>query len=293
MATNQGTLLKLCLIMNFKIRLLLNSYDRYSFTMDKIHLSIILIFSSFLLNAQGAKMNLTGDASQINNEFFNIDLVNGSNQTGGAWYPQSFNLDSNFCVDFFVDFGNSKAEGMAIILHADSTPIGSGGAQLGAPASGPSFTTEFDLIQNTSTNDAIVPHASFFKNGGSDHQNGNELLQNGTLTPSLNSGESLRISWDPEGQKLTVLRQGCTNTFLNYSKDLKNVIFNGKSKVYLGFTASTASTPDKINILLNYNSNGITENTSICQGEQVKIHAYHSTPTVWTSKEPFLTTPNC
>ncbi len=292
MATNQETLLKLCLIMNFKTRLLLDSPSRYSFTMDKIYLFIILICSAFILNAQGNKMNLTGDASQVNDQFFNIDLVNGSNQIGGAWYPQSFNLDSNFYVDVFVDFGNLKAEGMAIVLHTDSIPVGTGGAQLGTSNNGPSFVTEFDLVQNISTNDAIVPHASFFKNGGTNHQNGDELLQDGTLTPALNSSESLRISWDADNQKFTILRQGCTNTFLNYTSDLKNVLFNGKSKVYLGFTASTSSTPDRINILYNYNSNGITANSIICQGEEIKLHAYNATPTIWSSDEPFLTTSN-
>lgn len=277
--------------MSFRRRLLFDSGHRYSNTMKKICISISLLLSALWINAQGAHMNLTGNASEVNSEFYNIDLVNGANQTGGAWYPQSFNLDSSFFLDLYIDFGNLDAEGMAIVLHTDSIPVGTGSEQLGVPTNGSSFIAEFDLFQNGSTTDGAVPHASFFKNGSLMHQS-SDLLQNGTLTPGLNNGEQIRISWNPQEQKFLISRQGCTNTLLNYIGDIKNTIFGGNSKVFLGFTASTSTTADKINVLLNYNSDGLSSNTSICQGEEVMLYAYNTVPTDWSSTGAFTTTSN-
>ena len=49
-------------------------------------------------------MEHTAEMHHQNQEFFNIELVNGANQTGGAWYPQSYNLDSDSSLtDYTTD----------------------------------------------------------------------------------------------------------------------------------------------------------------------------------------------
>lgn len=265
----------------------MNSISRSTSTMKKKYLIIFILFSSLLANAQEAHLNLTGDAKEVDKLFYRIDLVNGANQTGGAWYPQSFNLDSSFFIDASVHFGNLGAEGFAIVLHSDSIPVGTGAEQLGVPTTGNSFIVEFDLQQNSSTTDGITPHSSFFKNGSLMHQ-GADLLQNGTLTQGLYSYESIRINWEPNSQTFTINRFGCTNSDLNYVGDIKNSIFEGNTKVFFGFTAATSAIADTVSLWLSYNSTGISENQTICQGEEVLLHAYNSVPTNWSSTEPYI-----
>lgn len=151
--------------MSFSKRLLLNISSRITCIMNKVCFSILMLFFSVLVKAQGAHLNVTGDAREIGDFHYTIDLVNGSNQTGAAWYPQSFNLDSSFSIDVAVGFGDLGAEGFAIVLSSDSIPVGTGGEQLGVPTAGKSFIVEFDLQQNAETNDAVAPHSSFLRTG--------------------------------------------------------------------------------------------------------------------------------
>ena len=57
--------------MNFRRRLLFDSGHRYNSTMKKIGISISLLLSALWISAQGAHMNLTGSASEVNSEFYN------------------------------------------------------------------------------------------------------------------------------------------------------------------------------------------------------------------------------
>ena len=155
--------------MSFSLRLLLNRTSRTICIMNKACLTIFMLFSSVLVGAQGVHLNFTGDAKEIDELFYEIELVNGANQTGGAWYPQSFNLDSSFYIDVIANFGGLEAEGFAIVLHSDSISVGPGEEQLGVPNTGNSFVIEFDLQQNLSKNDAIAPHTSLFKGGELGH----------------------------------------------------------------------------------------------------------------------------
>ena len=272
--------------MSFSLRLLLNTANRITVIMMKICLTILILFSSLLAKAQRAHLNFTGDAKEVDGRFYSIDLVSDANQTGGAWYPQSFNLDSSFFVDVAIDFKGLGAEGFAIVLHSDSIPVGPGAEQLGVPNTENSFIIEFDLQQNASTTDGAVPHSSFFKNGALMHQGG-DLLQDGTLSQGLYTNESIRIDWDAQSQRFTIKRFGCTNSDLNYIGDIKNTIFEGNPKVFLGYTAATSAVSDTVRLRLHYNSEGISEDKSICQGEEVQLHAYNSVPTYWSSNEPY------
>jgi hypothetical protein len=270
--------------MSFSLRLLLNRTSRTNNIMNKICLTILILFSSLLAEAQGAHLNFTGDAKEFDNNFFSIDLVNGANKTGGAWYPQSFNLDSSFFIDVAVGFGGLGAEGLAIVLHSDSIPVGSGAEQLGVPNTGNSFIVEFDLQQNALVTDATAPHASFFKNGSLLHQ-GPDVLLDATLNSVLRDNETFRITWYPEIQKFEIQRNNCTASDLFYIEDIKNTIFEGNSKVFFGFTAATSAIADKVHLVLYNNSAGISDDKTICQGEEVKLHAYNTVPTYWSLNE--------
>ena len=130
--------------MNFKTGLLFGTAYRNGCRMKNLFLNISILLLAFTAHAQSARLNLTGDAKEENNLSYRVNLVNGPNQTGGAWYPQSFNLDSAFHIDFFVGFGDFKSEGFAIVLHSDSIPTGTGGEHLGVPSSGNSLEFEID-----------------------------------------------------------------------------------------------------------------------------------------------------
>lgn len=268
----------------------MNNVSRSINTMKKRYLIIFILFFSLLADAQEAHLNFTGDAKEIGGNHFTIDLVNGANQTGGAWYPQSFNLDSSFSIDVAVDFGNLGAEGFAIILNSDSIPEGVGAEQLGVPNTGKSFIVEFDFQQNALTTDAIAPHSSFFKNGSLIHQGPDVLLDAMLSYPILNN-ETLRITWYPELQKFEIQRNNCTNNDLFYIADIKNTIFEGNSKVFFGFTAATSVIADKVHLRLYNNSEGISKDQTICKGEAITLHAYNTIPTFWSSNEPYTLVP--
>ncbi len=254
--------------------------------MKKILVHIIALLSFQMVLSQGVHMNLTGDATEVDGWSNRIDLVNGANKTGGAWYPQSFNLDSAFYLDLMVNFGSLGAEGLAIVLHTDSIPVGAGAEQLGVPNSSNTFVFEFDLQQNGTTTDAIAPHASFFNDGSLIHQS-SALLKDASLSPGLYDNESIRINWIPETQTFEVKRIGCTNSSLYYTGDIKNTIFEGNSSVFLGFTAATSAVSDTINLLLQKNSVGISEDKTICQGEEIQLYTYNGVASNWSSNEPF------
>lgn len=250
---------------------------------------IVIIFSILLslsfARGQNYSFNLTGDAAENGGTWYDISLANGSNQTGGAWFPMQFDLDSSFIVDLTVNFGGLGAEGMAFVIQDSSpNPVGSGGDLLGIPTTGSSFITEFDLVQNGSQTDAITPHVSLFRDGSLMHAGGNSIYD-ASPSPLLNSGETLQFVWDAPSQQFSVNRLGCTNQILNYSIDIKNTIFGGSSMVYVGLTASTSVTDDSISFLLNYNSVGSTQNTSICLGDSVLLTSYYGLSSTWDSPE--------
>ena len=254
--------------------------------MKKFLIYLIALLFLQITVAQNKHMNLTGDAKEVNGSFGSVGLVSGPNQTGGAWYPQSLNLDSSFQFDVFIELGNLGAEGLAFVLHSDSISIGSGAELLGVPSTGKSFVFEFDLQQNGSTTDAVAPHTSFFKNGSLLHQSA-DLLQDVVLAPNLFNTESVRIEWNPITQTFTVYRLGCTNSDLYYTGDIKNTIFGGDSRVFFGYTAATSAVNDTINIFFQRNSEGLSEDKTICQGNEVKLHSYNGGPKSWSSKEPY------
>lgn len=253
---------------------------------DRMNKFFIFIFSFSLLGsalAQGPNMNFTGDAS-VESANYRMNLVNGANQTGGAWYPQLFDLDSAFFLDItFASAG--AAEGWAIVLYqGDSMPVGPGAEQLGVPTSGVSFITEFDFQQNGSLTDGMVPHVSFFKNGSLSHLT---VLQDNVLIPDLDAtGESLRISWDADSSIFSVLRHACTNSDITYVADLKNDIFGGNSNVYIGFTAATSAISDSVLLMQHFNSEGKNTNESICLGDSVVLQSNNGTPMKWIVDEP-------
>ena len=254
--------------------------------MKRIVLHIIGLMSLQLAVGQDGHMNLTGDAAEINGSRNNISLVDGSNETGGAWYPQKINLDSNLTIDVNVNFGGFGAEGFALVFqNAAPMPVGSGAELLGVPT-GSSFIVEFDLQQNGSTTDALAPHTSFFKDGSLIHQSAS-LLQDVNLSTALNVNEILSIIWTPQNQTFVVKRAGCTNSDLTYTGDIKNTIFGGSSEVYLGFTAATSLASDLIVLQLDYKNHEVSKDTSICQGESVSLFNGHSALSTWSSSEPF------
>ncbi len=273
--------------MNFSMRLLLNISIRNNI-MNKIYLTILILFSSLIVEAQGVRMNLTGDAKDFDNKYVRIDLVKGANQTGGAWYPQSFNLDSSFHLDFTLELGWWKqAEGFAIVLHNDSIPIGAGNEQLGVPSSGNSFIVEFDLQESGTKQDLSTPHSAFFQNGSLTHD-GNNLLQNTTYASSLSNQENMRLYWNSETQTFEIQRVNCSDKSISYKGDLKNNIFGGNPKIFIGYTASTSAIPDSVELWLHYNSVGISKNQTICLGEEVKLYAYNNSNVTWDSNgEPY------
>lgn len=254
--------------------------------MKKSYFIISFILHTLVCTAQGFQFNTAGDSYLTTDSPYVATLVNGANQTGGVWFPQQYNLDSAFTIDLILNFGDFNAEGVTFTMQNSApAPLGTGGSSLGVP-SGPSFITEFDLFQNGDQTDAAVPHVSLFQDGSVRHQTGNGLLD-ATLSPALEQIETLRFEWLPNTTTFNVYRLGCSVQTISYVNDIKSTIFSGNPLIYIGLTASTSLTADSLSFVVEYNSQGLSQNTSICQGESATLHAFSNIIVGWDSSEPF------
>lgn len=197
--------------------------------------------AQFALNGQAAYMD--GDCIQL--------TPDTAYSEGIAFYTTPLNLEQPFEISFDLFFGEKEegADGMTFVIHDDPRGLdafGVWGEGMGygrwnpdnpsGTSISPSIAVEFDTYQNFRQNDPPGDHIALLENGSSYHTNyypddrPDYNLEDGRLHDFV-------FSWSPERQTIRVLLDG--ELVASRQIDLINTIFNGKTEVIWGFTAST------------------------------------------------------
>ncbi|MEQ9442868.1 MAG: L-type lectin-domain containing protein [Cyclobacteriaceae bacterium] len=171
---------------------------------------------------------------------------------GIAYSTTKLDLSNYFEIEFDIYLGDKDdlgADGITFVIHDDPrefNAFGTYGEGLGYGrfnpnfASGnfiaPSVAVEFDTYQNEFQNDPFSDHVAYLVNGSSfhsDYWNNND--------PSFNLEDdqmhNFRFRWNPETSEITVMLD---NTIVYQgTQNIIDDVFNGKTDVIWGFTAST------------------------------------------------------
>ncbi len=205
----------------------------------------ISLFSLFLgscLYAQSYFAN--GDAKSIGNQCYELTpSVNW--KLGSVWYADKLNLNKDFDLEFYLNFGtqDAGADGIVFVMQTvGNKAIGQSGGGLGFEGFSPSLGIEFDDYLNSDKNDPAYDHIGILKNGSVNHGSGNSISSPVAATPTainIEDGKDhlVRIKWSASINLLQVyfdcsLRHSIT-------LDIKNSIFYGVNEVYWGFTSAT------------------------------------------------------
>jgi gliding motility-associated-like protein len=189
--------------------------------------------------------NLLGDAVDQGNDCYLItpDL---NEKYGAIWYDNIIDFTVDFEIVFDAYFGVNDADdadGMALVFKANPSPqLGGLGGELGNGGVKSSLIVEFDTWQNTTSyNDPVEDHIGLMLNGNSNHNSGLALAK----FPNLENGmtHEVKFSWNASSKKITITKD-CVE-IISYTGDIVNLAFNGKSKVYFGFTGSTGGSTNE------------------------------------------------
>lgn len=169
---------------------------------------------------------------------------------GLAYHYTKLDLSEYFEIEFDIFLGdkNEGADGITFVIHNDDrgfNAFGNWGECMGYGRFNPSYpgnsiypsiAVEFDTYQNPNQNDPASDHVAYLENGSSRHQvYWNSDDRNYNLED--NHLHNFRFRWQPKTKSIIVFLDGVI--VYKGKKDLINEIFNGKSKVIWGFTAST------------------------------------------------------
>lgn len=171
---------------------------------------------------------------------------------GIAYSTTTLDLDQNFEIEFDIFLGDKDfdgADGITFVIHNDVRgfdAFGTFGECMGygrwvaevpyGTFIAPSIAIEFDTYYNPNQKDPTSDHVAYLENGSSAHQsyynanNQSYNLEDGYL-------HSFIFKWDVLTKKITVKLD--SEVVYEGIRDLKKDIFNGKSNVIWGFTAST------------------------------------------------------
>ncbi len=203
----------------------------------------------FLLQTSKGQYIMLGDSREMMNGC--IQLTPDQPYSEGIAYNENkLDLNRFFQIEFDIYLGDKDegADGITFVIHNDPRGFGAFGAWGECMGYGrfnpfgdgnsisPSIAIEFDTYQNPWQNDPVLDHIAYLENGISMHMNhwsGNDLnfnLEDDRL-------HSFFMRWDPKEKTITVVLDG--EIVYHGEKDLKREIFEGKSEVIWGFTAST------------------------------------------------------
>lgn len=198
-----------------------------------------------------AQFSLLGDAEHMSGSC--IRLTRDEPYSEGIAFSTTYlDLSRYFEIEFDIYLGNKNdlgADGIAFVIHNDPRGFqayGTYGECLGygrfspnyewGNYIAPSIALEFDTYQNLQQNDPRSDHIAYLENGVNLHtyywnsQNDDYNLEDDQL-------HNFRFRWNPKSQAITVYLD---NKVVHKStRDLINHIFEGKTQVIWGFTAST------------------------------------------------------
>jgi hypothetical protein len=168
---------------------------------------------------------------------------------GIAYNTSKLDLSNVFEIEFDIYLGNKNdlgADGITFVLHDDPRgfeAFGSYGEGMGYGNMGrggnwiaPSVAVEFDTYQNYTQNDPENDHIALLVNGVNLHPN-DWKNNNENLDLEDDRLHNFRFRWNPTDQSIRVHLDG--RIVYQGKKDLINKVFEGKTKVIWGFTAST------------------------------------------------------
>lgn len=253
-------------------------------------------------NTAMAQLNATliGDAIDQGNNCYTI-TQNLPDQTGGVWYDNPIDFDSDFTIRYQNNFGfldANGADGMALVFKRNSNPqLGFSGGGLAYAGISPSLIIEFDTYQNTDLGDPAWDHISIMKNGDPNHNNSvNNLsgpIQASATSLNIEDGNfhEIKIEWLAASNTLMVYFDCVLRLTLN--QDVKSTIFSGDDTVFFGFVGSTGGLTNVHEVCFNsisFVDNLQLQDDFICLGSSKVIDAtipsgdsYSWTPTTGIS----------
>jgi gliding motility-associated-like protein len=208
-------------------------------------------------------------------------------QNGTLWSIDQIDLESDFDIEFFMNYGSNDAngaDGMVFVLQQIGTgALGVNGSGMGFQGFNTSFGIEFDTYTNSADpttgqnmNDPTFDHVAFLKNGVVNHATANNLagpVQASATGINIEDGQDhlIRITWNPSTM-LVQLFFDC-DLRLSATVDLLGTIFTTNPVVYFGFTGSTGGFNNLQSICLQENLIPSPESVSICPGESIQLNA--------------------
>lgn len=216
--------------------------------MIRISFLAVLMFLLGLNNLKGQYYYL-GTAGNMSNGCVRL-TPDQPYAEGLAYNLKKLDLNGFFEIQFDLYLGDkeSGADGITFVIHDDVRgfdAFGQWGECMGygrfnpdAPGNSidPSVAVEFDTYQNQYQNDPSCDHVAYLENGVSRHTtywNDNDSAYN----IEDDYLHDFRFRWDPDKKMVEVFWDG--EQVVKVERDLINDIFNGKTEVIWGFTAST------------------------------------------------------
>ncbi len=235
------------------------------------------IFLSLKIGAQSYFLN--GDATAQADGCYTI-TPGYSWQNGTVWYSDPLNLNENFTIEFFMNFGNiddNGADGMVFVLQTVGTSaIGLNGAGMGFQGFDPSFGIEFDTFNNSESADLVADHVAFLRDGVVNHNASQNLagpVQANATSINIEDGADhiVQIQWNANTHTLQLFFD-CTLR-LTLQNNLITSIFGGNTMVNWGFTGATGYYYNLQTVCLQEVFYHNVEDQVICQGESVQLAA--------------------
>ena len=209
----------------------------------------LLMLAALPLTQSHAQFKLLGTSQKMGNGCIQLTPDEAYSE-GLAYSYDKLDLSHNFEIEFDIYLGrkNDGADGITFVIQDDERgyeAFGNWGECMGygrfnpeypGNSISPSIAVEFDTYQNPNQNDPSSDHVAYLENGSSRHWTfWNNHDENYNLED--NYMHNFRFRWEPAKKAITVLLDG--NIVYKGNKDLINDIFNGKTQVIWGFTAST------------------------------------------------------
>lgn len=227
--------------------------------------------------------NLIGDAIDQGNNCYRI-TPDQLTRTGGAWFDNAIDFDTDFTIDFTGNFGNKDAngaDGMALVFKTNPTAIlGNSGGGMAYEGISTSLIVEFDTFQNSSLGDPFFDHIAVQTNGIPNHLNPTNNLagpvQASSTNPNIedNQVHNVRIEWNATSNVFSVFFDCILR--LSFTQDLKSTVFNNANNTYIGFVGSTGGLSNLHQLCFNglsFIDNLVLQDQDLCSGGITSIDA--------------------
>lgn len=179
---------------------------------------------------------------------------NTGNQAGQIWSVGKVDFTKSFVLRFdaYLGTNDNGADGIAAVFHNSPQGVnatGAAGLGIGARGIANGIVLELDTYNNgTSLGDITSDHGQIWD---SDNQTSTGFLTTAVALPNLEDSawHPVVINWNASTKTISYTVDG-TNAG-TYTGDLVTNYFDGASKVYFGYTASTGASTNEQKIRIN------------------------------------------